>query len=499
MLKISVNDSQFSGSQALAEIEHTLGELRQNLSTREAELLSIKKQADENLRNQTELLRELANYRLDAIEAENVLSALNHSDAQAKQYLAQRDEAQLKLTTEIAQQDTLIKNAEHRRLELAAAHTEKVKAVVALEAKIQEQLDSDAEYQALFEKAEQGDSMADRAEDKATQAQQDRRNKGHAYEKDKIFSYLWDRGFGTSEYKGRGLFKALDSWCARLCKFDQARVDYWTLLEIPKRLASHASLLRQESDDAIASLERYEKAAADKLGLPNLQSQTVDTQAELDNQDALIETLESKRNTLQLGMSQYLTGQDEFSLRATQVLVNFMDGKDGSFLKSMAKETYDQKDDLLGADLDDLRDEFNALQPLLAEQKELQRKATERLNELEKVRQKFKSHHYDDLRSSFKNSNLVVSILGQFILGLVSSIDVWRVLAELQQHRQQSGMPDFGSGGLGRNSQRKRSSTWQWPSGSGGKFRVPSNRRSRSPRRPGPRRSKGGFRTGGGF
>lgn len=499
MLNISVNNTEFSGSQALAQIEHTLQELRQTQGTRETELLSIKQQSDDNLQKQTELLRELARYRLDEIEAENIVSSLNRSDTQAKAFLKQRDDAQIKLSSQIAEQNELIKAAERRRMELAAAHTEKVKALVALEASIQEQLDADGEYQALFEEAEHSDSMADRAEEKATQAQQDRRQKGHAYEKDKIFAYLWERGYGTSEYKGRGLTKTLDGWCARLCKYEQARVDYWTLLEIPKRLASHASVVRKESDNSLETLEEYEKNAAEKRGLSNHQIASSNAQVDLDEQDALLTTLESQRNALQLEMSQYLTGQDEFSLRATQTLVNFMDGKDGNFLKAMAKETFDHKDDLLGAELDQLREEFEALQPLLAEQKELQLKATERLSELEKVRQKFKSHHYDDLRSSFKNSNLVVSILGQFILGLVSSIDVWRVLAELQQHRQQSGMPDFGSGGLGRNSRRKRSSNWQWPSGSGGKFRVPSSRGSRSPRRPGPRRSKGGFRTGGGF
>ncbi len=86
-----------------------------------------------------------------------------------------------------------------------------------------------------------------RAEEKLRVATADRAIKRIPYEQDPLFMYLWNRGFGTSEYQANPLVRLLDGWVAKVCEFHQARTDYWMLNEIPNRLAAHVERLRAKS------------------------------------------------------------------------------------------------------------------------------------------------------------------------------------------------------------------------------------------------------------
>ena len=138
--------------------------------------------------------------------------------------------------------------------------------------------------------------------------------------------------------------------------------------------------------------------------------------------------------------------------------------------------------------------------------KYLQQKQSTKLSELEIVRRNFKNSRFDDVRSGFNNQSLVVDVLTQFVNGLVDGSGLWETLKRNQRYRELDVSVDFGSGQFenaigtilgevvreaGRQTRRKRRSTWN----------VPRSRRSSSRRQSsgGSRRSNGGFRTGGGF
>ena len=120
-----------------------------------------------------------------------------------------------------------------------------------------------------------------------------------------------------------------------------------------------------------------------------------------------------------------------------------------------------------------------------------------RLQQLEEVRRRFKNRRFDDIRSGFGNEDLISTMLGQFLNGLINSGELWRVLERHQRHRDVGAWPDFGSGGLGFPNTRRRRSPWHSPTSRGGVgsrstggFRLP---------RSGGSSSRGGFKTGGGF
>lgn len=84
------------------------------------------------------------------------------------------------------------------------------------------------------------------AEDKAAQAEADRAEKRKPYEADPLFMYLWRRRFGTSDYRAGSLVRYLDRKVAHLIGFEDARVNYAMLMDLPDRLREHADRLGQQ-------------------------------------------------------------------------------------------------------------------------------------------------------------------------------------------------------------------------------------------------------------
>ena len=106
------------------------------------------------------------------------------------------------------------------------------------------------------------ESVAVRAEQKLELAKTDRQEKGKPYETDPLFSYLWERKFRTPEYHKGGLSRMLDNWVAKLCRYDEAYLNYARLTELPDRIAEHLANMRLEEAEAQAAIERFEARQA---------------------------------------------------------------------------------------------------------------------------------------------------------------------------------------------------------------------------------------------
>ncbi len=72
------------------------------------------------------------------------------------------------------------------------------------------------------------------------------------YDRSRLFRYLHDRGFGTSEYQAAGWVKSLDRWVADLIDFPNARNGYEFLKKAPGLVAAEVARRR----DQFAELRR---------------------------------------------------------------------------------------------------------------------------------------------------------------------------------------------------------------------------------------------------
>jgi hypothetical protein len=469
-----------SASRDLQRIDNSLNELTTRLA--------------ENHRDQTRTYQSLAKLRLDELASNEIESILSHADQTALNMLEKREAAFQKLIDKINNIEQEITEIQLKRDHQESIVNECAEQLITAENKAQTELESNSEYQDQLQVAQKADAVADRAEDKTELSEQTRAEKGIPFENDALFMYLWGRKYGQPEYKANPLSRFLDGWVARLCKFEEARKNYWMLLELPKRLQEHADSVRANADNELLNLQSLEDAMAAKHGVPELNHDLHQKEEQLRAIDLNLEEVEESLNQSFEEKGKFTSGEDEHYLNAINEIAKVFQRKDIYELQRLSNRTLDREDDHLVSITADLKEEEKDLQEDIHSNRLRQKDQMKRLRELEQVRSQFKSKRFDDFRSGFTNGGLIEAALGEFLKGVLNNRELWRMIERSQRHRDVGAWPDFGSGGLGRHSGRRRGgNTWHWP-GSGGGFKLPRTGGSRS-----RGRGRGGFRTGGGF
>jgi hypothetical protein len=479
--------------QTLQQLDRGLSSVRDDMNRIDAELNQLSVALHANRHAQAQSIKELAKIRLDELSRETFMGDLEAADRRALDLLEERRQAYDRLEDDIAAAGAAVDTLETRRIAQQSAVSERAQAIIDCEHQVQGELEEDAGYQQQLQETRRLDSIAAEAEHKATQAEQDRQEKGRPFEANELFMYLWRRHYGTPEYAAGPLTRHLDAWVEGLCDYNKYRVNYWTLLEIPKRLQSHAESARRQAEASLDALAALETARAEAAGLPALQQAHARAQEDLDAIDDSIEEQEAAHARLLEQRTAFAEARDTYMMQGIQALSDALGNKSLLELNDAAHDTGNEQDNRVVRELADLRERHTDLEEELRDHRRMHEAKLARLQAFEQVRRRFKQRRFDDVRSGFGNRNLITAMLGQFMNGLVDSDELWRVLERHQRHRDVGAWPDFGSGGLGLP--RSRRSPWHFPRGRGetrGGFRLPRSGGWRS-------RGGGGFRTGGGF
>jgi chromosome segregation ATPase len=488
-----------TGRDTLNHLSTTLRSARSELERLDRELQATSNSVAVNQQHQAHALRRMALTRLDAIRQGDVVERIDSADHEVQKVLHRRQDAIVELNERVSAATNSLLVLEERRDSLHDEVDTAAQALAEREADVQTALDSDAGFQAQLDVTREADAIAISAAEKAQVALEDRRDKGQPYESDELFIYLWNRGYGTSEYRANPLARSLDAWIARLCKYHDARPNYWLLLEIPKRLKEHAGRKRADADGELDALQTLEEIAAREGRVHTAKSSLVKLEQSQDEFDATIAQSEAELHALQSEQSQYAAGDDTYIAECLSLFAETLRRSDVEDLTRLARSTMTPEDDAIVDDLRQLRRDNSDLQNELDRNRNLHQEHLRRVQELEKVRQQFKRNRYDDLRSGFDNGDLIVTMMRQVLGGAIRGGALWDVLRQYQRYRDVAGAwPDFGSGGIARTGRRPPAHrpTWHWPG------RTSSSRRGgfKLPRAPkAPRRGRGGFRTGGSF
>ena len=497
-----------SGRETLGHLDETFATLRRQLDRIDNDIRQLTSRITRSQLRQGDVIRRLARVRLEAIERDNLDSQLTSAERQVEDLLKRRDDALAETERSIAETDTRLTDLGARRAEQHAKVDEAARQLAEREAAAQSALEDDEAFKAQLERSQNADAVAVSAAEKATVAAKDWAEKRKPYDSDRLFSYLWGRKYGTEGYQANPIARLLDAWVARLIRYEQARRDYWMLKEIPKRLEHHAAARRDRADEALEALTAIEERVADEHNVPEARAALADAEAEQDRIDGDIEGEEQQLVALRSDVDRYALGEDDYTQRSVGLLTDAMENRSVDQLTSAALATMTDEDDALIDELRDARREERELKDELADQHNLHKSSLGRLQELADVRKRFKRRRYDDLRSSFENGDMLMMLLKGLLAGTTRGGSLWDALRRYQRYQDVAGeWPDFGSGGIGRRSRprfkhkRGRNPPWHWPGrrgGSGG-FRLPKIPGGFSGSRGGRGRSRGGFRTGGGF
>ena len=499
-----------SGRETLGHLNETFGTLRQQLDRIDQGIRELTSRVTRAQLRQSDVIRQLARVRLEAIERDSLDSQLTSAERQVGDLLEQRERALAETHRSIAETDNSLTALEEQRGSQHDEVDEAARRLAEREASAQSALEDNEEFKAQLERSQNADAVAVSAAEKASVAAKDRAEKRKPYDEDLLFSYLWGRKYGTEGYRANPIARLLDGWVARLVRYEQARRDYWMLKEIPKRLEQHAAACRDKADEALEVLTALEERVAEEHGVPEARAALAETEEEQDRIDSDIESAEQRLVSLRSEVDRYALREDDYTRQSVGLLTDAMRHRSVEQLTSAALATMTNEDDALIDELRDARREERDLKEELSDQRELHKSALSRLQEVADVRKRFKRRRYDDLRSGFENGDMLMMLLKGLLAGTTRGGSLWDALRRYQRYQDVAGeWPDFGSGGIGRRPHprsrkkrhRRQQPTWHWPGRRGGKggFRLPKIPGGFSGSRGGRGRSRGGFRTGGGF
>ncbi|WP_251359634.1 hypothetical protein [Kangiella sp. TOML190] len=485
----------YSGRQALSDIDSSLQKIRSHLSQTDYDLERFGQKLLGLRQQESDTYRQLAKMRLDSLQANELSQQLDYAERQATQLLLQRNDQIQHLVKQIGQSQETQMQLDAQRGQQAIKLDEVIEQLENLLAQVDSTLAESAKYQKQQLKAQDLVDMAANARAKTEQAQEELEEKGKPYRDDKIFMYLWQRHYGTSKYDARFITRFFDKKLADHIRFDKARINFFTLNNIPKKLAEHTENLQQQAEDELSKLQQMERQAELDAGAETLESQAdternllADIDKNITQQEESFEALVKEREAFNLGTDKYIA-------RAIDVLIESFKADPIPQLQHEASLTDTPRDDHLVNQLAVLRDSKSQLENDMTSLQGTHRSINRKLEELKEVRRKFKRADYDAYNSGFKDGDVLSSILRQFVSDQVNAKELWRIFKRSQRFQRRRYTQRHGGIGIpgdiniprdiGRNMPRiKIPRGIKFPSGWGGGSGSSGG---------------GGFKTGGGF
>lgn len=357
-------------------------------------------------RLRSEGYRELAAMRLDVIKA-GADKTLDAAEKQATLLLADHEAFVARIDGEVGAAAEALKQAEANRRAGEAEVDAALKAYETLVAETEAAVQADPGYIALKQGFEEARAVAVRAEQKLELAKADRVEKGKPYEADPLFSYLWERKFRRPEYRKGGLSRMLDNWVAKLCRYDEAYLNYARLTELPDRIAEHMASMRLEEAEAQAAIERFEAQALETRGAGKLSAELAAAKEKLKGLDYLLSEAERKHAELREQQEKAASGDAGPQEQARRVIEEGLAKASFPDLKVLAAETVTLDDDRIVEALVKLRTEELQMEVNWRNVEALPARRRAGADTLELVRRRFKEAGLDSpyvmiLRGAFE-------------------------------------------------------------------------------------------------
>jgi hypothetical protein len=417
-MSLSGPDALRSLDEALRDIRREEDEIAKRLA-RSAELVTKMREQE------GELLRQLAQVRLDpAIQAE-LAGQISQAELKARNMLKSHGEELGASEARLKALDADIAKATAQRGDKQADAAKRDAELKALADKIRPQLAADATFAAKLASAKELAAIAGESMRKTAQAESDREQKGRPYRDDPLFMYLWNTGYGTKSYRANNLVAWLDSKVAALVGFPEARPNFSMLNEIPLRLREHAERQQANAQAASDELSTLESAAIDAAGGKSAREAMEKIVAEIDALDKQIVTLQDQRDDALKAQRELAQGSDPAFASAIAGLAEALGREDLKTLLADARATRTGQDDTIVQQIDDVRQRAKEEDNDTADQKSRLKTLAARRRELEDIQYEFKKQGFDNPSSSFGKDALVGDMLNDFLRGGISAANYW--------------------------------------------------------------------------
>lgn len=378
---------------------------------------------------EAELLLALCRARPEADASDSLARAVEAAEANMQAMLSPHAAGLSDVEVALAAIDDEIAGLVVRRAERQTEAKRHDAALRELAGRIRPQLAARADYALAVEAATTARQVAAESLRKTLQAEADRDLKGKPYRDDRLFMYLWERGYGTKGYRTNPVVIWLDGMVARLVGYADARPNFAMLNEIPLRLREHAERQADRAKAAADAVTALENAEIDAEGGTAEREQLQAAVDAIDAIDVEIVALEDERDGLARQRRELALGEDEAFAAAARALTRVLRG---AAAEAVAEDAADIAGSI-GEQLTEARqrvddEEFDA-QELRARLRTL----AMRRRELEDIIYELKQHGFDNPRSQFADRSLTGEVLSAFLRGSISAAGYWEQWRRQQQ------------------------------------------------------------------
>ncbi len=437
-----------SGQQALRSIDQAAAQIRGQEQQLDAALRSA---GDDLVRLRAErvaTLKQLATVRLDALKGERVVWDLDVAERRALQLLADDQQAGLALSQRLAEAQAAREKAEALRIGQADALAQALSALEEFQAKVEPGIKASVAWVSRKAAIDHAEAVAAKADSKADLAEADRDAKRKPYESDPLFMYLWNRKFGTSDYRSGGLVRFFDRKVGGLVGFANARPNYQMLNEIPARLREHA-----ERCVAAVAAEREQLVAVEAAGLKSAGSgpheeKVAAGRAALADAEAKLAAADKALGELDREREAALSGRAKGAFdEAVEMLAEADGNEDIRELFREASQTRTGEDDALVRRIEAIDARNGQAEQAVAQLRQDAGTLARRRVEVEQQRETFRRQGYDSPYGQFGNDQLIGQVLGGIVKGAIEGAVLGGVLRDGYRERPRRADSSFGGNG----------------------------------------------------
>ncbi len=414
-----------SGPEALRSLEEALRDIRREEDdiakrlSRSAEMIAKIRETE------SELFRQLAKVRLDPGTQGDLTGRLGAAEERAREMLRQHQNAVTEAEARLREHDAEIARLAAERAALIEEEARRESELQAIAEKVAAETAKSPEYAAKRNAADEQVQVAEEAMRKTLQAEADREQKGRPYRDDPLFMYLWERSYGTKNYRANNLVLYLDGLVAGLVGYPEARPNFAMLNEIPLRLREHAERQQQKAEAAVAEVVALETAAVDAAGGKPIREALEKARARMAAIDAEVLELEDARDAAAKEQHELAQGNDPAFAGAVGAVAEGLARADLQTLLAEARATRTPEDDAIVKQIDDARSRIAEEEEETRDQKARLKTLAARRRELEDIQFEFKKQGFDRPQSSFREDDLVGDLLTDFLRGGISAASYW--------------------------------------------------------------------------
>jgi DNA repair exonuclease SbcCD ATPase subunit len=435
-----------SGLQVLGSFDQALLQAQQQAAASDRQVSDLNNRLLQLRKQESEAYRALARVRMSSPNNDQLIQRLTDIDGNVRTALQQRSSATTEVDAEITAIEGEARTLQTARNAATAVVEERRKTLLAAEEATRNRLEQVPAYQQQLQATQRAEQIAVSAEEKTKQAENDRIAKGKPYERDELFQYLWKRGFGTPAYTAGPLTRMMDRWVARLVGYNQARVDYAMLQEIPRRLAEHAARQREQAQAEAQRLTEMQQAALNEGEAAAKRAELAEAEANVDAIDDKIEANGKRAIDAYARRAAITRGEHPAIRTATEVIERALRHEDLKGLRADAQRTSSGEDDAAVRRLEQLEAEEQQLLAAIEQAKADQQAYRRQMAEIESIRRDYRRRGYNRGMFDAAGGALIGSLLGQLLGGALSRDVFWD---QIDHHRQSWPGPGDWGGGFG--------------------------------------------------